>query len=564
MTKSGLKRFAVIILLVSGCASEAPPPGGPKDTTPPRIVKTTPENGAINVAKNTAITLNFSEYLNNRSVEPAIFISPYIDKTEYKVGVHRKTVTITFINPLKDSTTYILTLGTGVTDLRGNALNESYHLAFSTGQKINEGTMSGKIFRQGLPKGNVSLLAFHKNASVPDSLLTRRPDYLSNPDKQGIFHFDNMIPGEYLFMALQDKNSNYIYDPGEWTGIAPKIYWAVTDTLLHHALQMQMAQYPADSLVLTSVEQKNRHQLIAGLNRPPLEQPDSTHFLFVNSIGDTLYPQGVSLADKPGTYLVEHYNTVPDSPYTFIMRGVYDDHGIPFAQNRNLRDINIVTDVDSLPFSKPAILFRDSTRNVPEDAEFTIQFQRAVRSIPAQKILKVTGIDTGKFNLAWKDDRTLSVIPDSLWPPNQWVHWTLVDSLIRDYRDSTYSDSITSGSFLIESEGGSGSISGTVKAPAKWNNPQIKVEALQQKNSKSPVLHFQTSVDQQRHFRLNRLPEGTYGLRAYYDSDSSGTYSYGRPRPFVPAEYFSIFPDSVEVRARWESSGINIQFPEMK
>lgn len=539
------------------CASQAPPPGGPKDEEPPTVVYTKPEPGSTNIDPKTEIVIEFSEYLNRRSVKPSIFISPFIEEG-FEVDVSRRTITITFKEPLTDSTTYIVTLRTAITDLRGNKLAQSFQLAFSTGNRIDQGRIAGRVYRRDLPKGDVSIIAYRKDDVTLDSLLSRRPDYIANPNEQGRFAFANMRLGDYLIMALQDKNSNYYYDPGEWTGIPPDTFWAVRDTMLTEALQMQMFQYPADSLVLTKVEQTNHHQMTIGFNRPLKSPPSLNNFQFIGE--DTLSPVSLARGEAKGEFFIEHYKTTPDSMYLFLVKDLLGAFGLPFGKERNRRDITISTEPDTLPLQAPGFSIEDSTTNVSQKTGFVVRFPRAVQQLSPDSLLRISGVDSTLFDIAWEDGQTLVAQPDSLWPAETWVNWTFVDSLVRDFRDSTYSDTVTNGSFRIEPGTEYGIISGTVDAPEKWVDKLRKVQAL---NTEKDV-QFRTHINPNGRFQLRRLPAGEYRLESYYDQDSSESYSFGRPTPFVPSEYFVIFPDTVSVRARWESSGYNLRYPAIK
>ena len=551
--------FGGIVLLLGliwTCASEAPPPGGPKDMDPAEIIATSPGPGSTNISANTEVVLEFSEYLNFRTVEPAIFISPFIEDG-YEVDVSRQTVTITFKQPLADSTTYIVTLGTAISDLRGNKLAQSYQLAFSTGPAIDRGRIAGRVYHRNLPKGDVSLLAYKRNAGISlDSLMARRPDYLANPDQEGFFSFSYMQMGEYLMLALQDKNSNYIYDPGEWTGIPADTFWQVKDTLMTRSLRMQMFQYPADSLVLTKVEQQNRHQIRIGLNRPPQQTPTVENFLFMKE--DTLHPASLAAADAGAEYLLEIYNLAPDSTYLFQAQALTDKFDLPFGTNRNRRDVEISATPDTLPFDSPQVNIADSSKEISQLMPLQIRFSRAVQPIPADSLLQLEGVPSHKFAIRWEDDQTLLAEPDSLWPPESWITWTLMDSLVQDYRDSTYSDTLSAGVFLTEPGNEYGVITGTVQASDAWDNNLIRVEASDESSKQS----YDVTASANGTFTLRRIPAGQYTLKSFYDSDSSGTYSFGRPSPFVPSEYFVIFQDSVTVRARWESSGYTLTYPD--
>jgi len=548
--------LALVIFLVA-CASEAPPPGGPEDKTPPRVVATFPQPDTVNVAKDVTVRIEFSEYLTGSSVAPSIFISPYI-ATEYDVKVKRRTVTIQFAEPLADSTTYIVTLGTGIADLRGNQISQSYQLSFSTGPTIDQGVMAGRVYREGMSEGGITVLAYRHDGISIDSLMRRRPDYISNPGPQGAFRFAHMEVGKYFFLADQDQNKNYRYDPGEWTGIPPDSFWTVSDSVRTDALQMKMFQYPADSLVLTTVEQRNRHQMTAALNRAPVQSPGKANFLFISSAGDSLPPTTLAGGNSPSEFLLEHYHTQVDCPYVFLARNMTGPFGLPFGAQRDRRDIEISSVPDTLPFAPPDISIRDSTTNVSQTTPFTVRFSRAVRRLPPESLLQINGIDTALYALHWQDDQTLTAAPDSLWPPGQWLDWTLLDSLVRDYRDSSYSDSLSSGSFQFEEGARYGSVTGVVEAPVQWKSRLIRVEALPTEGEEM----YQTTVDPQRDYQLKRLPGGSYRIQAYYDADSSGTYTPGRPLPFVPSEKFIIFQDSISVRIRWETSAVNLKFPE--
>lgn len=549
--------MAAPLLFFVACASQAPPPGGPEDKTPPRVVTTFPQPDTVNVARDVTVRVEFSEYLTGSTVAPSIFISPYI-ATEYDVNVKRRTVTIRFAEPLADSTTYIVTLGTGIADLRGNQLSESYQLSFSTGPTIDTGVMSGRVYREDMSEGGITVLAYRHDGITIDSLMRRRPDYISNPGPQGSFRFAHMEVGKYFFLADQDQNKNYRYDPGEWTGIPPDSFWTVSDSVRTTALRMKMFQYPADSLILTSVEQHNRHQLTVALNRAPAQSPGKENFLFISSAGDSLPPTTLAGGESPAEFLLEQYHTQVDCPYVFLARNMTGPFGLPFGEERDRRDIEISSVPDTLPFTSPDLSIPDSATTVSQTTPFTVRFPRAVRRQEPDSLLKVDGIDTTLYGLHWQDDQTLAAIPDSLWPPSQWLHWTLLDSLVRDYRDSSYSDSLSSGSFQFEAGTQYGSVSGEVEAPAQWNNRLLRVEALPTEGGAT----YQTVVDSQRVFHLDRLPGGNYRIQSYYDADSSGTYTPGRPLPFVPSEKFIIFQDSISVRVRWETSAVNLKFPE--
>ena len=61
--KTALKAVAAALLLLSGCANQTAPPGGPPDLAPPLVLKVSPQNNAVG-AKLKAVVLQFDEVIS--------------------------------------------------------------------------------------------------------------------------------------------------------------------------------------------------------------------------------------------------------------------------------------------------------------------------------------------------------------------------------------------------------------------------------------------------------------------------------------------------------------------
>jgi hypothetical protein len=134
-----------LILTIIHCANQALPPGGPIDTEPPYIVATYPNTNELNYKSN-KFHFEFNEYIDRRSFEDAVFISPAnIIKPEFDWSGKKVNVVLPY--ELDDNKTYSITIGTDVVDLNNrNRMNQAYTLAFSTGDKIDTFSISGKVF----------------------------------------------------------------------------------------------------------------------------------------------------------------------------------------------------------------------------------------------------------------------------------------------------------------------------------------------------------------------------------------------------------------------------------
>lgn len=68
-----------IVLFIFGCAAQQPPQGGPRDQTPPKLVKAIPGNKTRNfVAKQ--IDLEFDEFIKLTNAYQEISMSPAMEK----------------------------------------------------------------------------------------------------------------------------------------------------------------------------------------------------------------------------------------------------------------------------------------------------------------------------------------------------------------------------------------------------------------------------------------------------------------------------------------------------
>ncbi|MEQ1799766.1 MAG: Ig-like domain-containing protein, partial [Lacibacter sp.] len=68
-----------IIVQTTGCANIVPPSGGLRDSLPPVPVRATPRDSALN-AHEQKITITFDEYIELRSANEKVLISPYPTK----------------------------------------------------------------------------------------------------------------------------------------------------------------------------------------------------------------------------------------------------------------------------------------------------------------------------------------------------------------------------------------------------------------------------------------------------------------------------------------------------
>ena len=210
--------FAVLsVLLVMACANRGVgPQGGPKDETPPKMVKETPPNGTVDYHEK-KIEITFDEYLQMNDVANQVLISPPQQRPPDVRAVGKK-VTVTFDEDLRDSTTYTIDFGSSICDNNERNALKGYFYAFSTGPEIDTLQIGGLLINaENLnPVANV-YVGIHQNHA--DSAFEKQPfTRIARTDDKGMFTIQNIHRGSYRIYALNDMSRDFLYQPGE--GIA--------------------------------------------------------------------------------------------------------------------------------------------------------------------------------------------------------------------------------------------------------------------------------------------------------------------------------------------------------
>lgn len=215
------------LTLVAGCANPVPPRGGPRDTTPPSLRRSTPEADAVNVPTNTRIIrLEFTEYVERGSFVQALSLTPAFER-RLEFDWDGRAVEIALPDTLRDNTTYIVTVDATFSDAHGVSLNEPLSLAFSTGPRINQGKIAGRIVTPSAgaaaPKIDVYAYPVPDTATRAPHPLPERPAYRTQTGEDGAFTFSHMREQDYFVIGVQDANRNRLPDRQESFAAPPRL-----------------------------------------------------------------------------------------------------------------------------------------------------------------------------------------------------------------------------------------------------------------------------------------------------------------------------------------------------
>ena len=197
-----------------GANTTTPPSGGPKDTIPPHLVKTSPLPGAVNVpAHKTQIVFTFNEYVTVKDANN-IFLSPPLEKKP-KFKISGKSVVVSFESDLDTNRTYTLDITGAIADNNEGNMYEAFTLVFSTGPQIDSMCMTGLVqdCNTLMPVKGATVLLYKDHAD--SAVFLHRPDAAAKTDDWGFFSIRNIKDTVYRVYALKDANNNNMYDPDQ-------------------------------------------------------------------------------------------------------------------------------------------------------------------------------------------------------------------------------------------------------------------------------------------------------------------------------------------------------------
>jgi len=556
----------VIVIYLASCARIVPPSGGPKDVSPPAVVKSEPPQKSL-FFKGKNIQITFNEYIVLDKLNEKFMISPPMDKKP-EVTLRGKTLRIEFAEKLRDSVTYTLYFQDAIKDLNESNPLVNFQFVFSTGSYIDSLTVTGNVFTSYSlnPSKNVIVML---HGELADSAPRKRiPDYVTIADETGFFRINNIRPGKYRLFALEDNNNNKLYDLQDETFA---FYDSIIDVNpVRHYLspredsimsggrvdslkrplpvegdyQLYLFKAPVRKYYLTSSARGMQYKMVYTLSRPA----DSLKFDFVT--------------DEEEKFLVEK-NATGDTMTVWILDSlIWSKQEIktlvryPYTDSTN----KLVYRTDTIPMRYFAV---KPPRGAEKREPLAISTNVSGGSLkPGQRILFISSVplrrpDTSeiKLYLAEKDKRT--VVPYQLFPDStdtkkyflkadfaEDVKYQLIAG--RGAFESIYGTRSDSAgfTFTVRPESSFGHLTVILK---NGEGPMI-VQLLDK--SEKVILEQKTGESGKVLFPF--LEKGTYRLRVIYDFNGDGKWTSGDYDLKLQPEPVSFYPDEIDVKTDWK------------
>ena len=518
----------VIFLMLFGCASQQKPQGGPRDRTPPKLLKATPPNMTRNFRAK-QIRLDFDEYFNLKNPFQEINMSPATEKIpEYKTS--KKSIVINFKDSLQKNTTYVINFGKAIADVNEGNILQNFTYVFSTGPHIDSLSVSGDV-------QNLATQEKEKDVTVmlfplkQDTLFgKKKPTIYATTDSSGNFSLNNLHEGDYRIYALKETSPNKIYD---------------NDNELI-AFQREPVHLRKDTANIHLHLYKQEPDKFKLLERR--FDPDGKMFFNFNKSIDNpsvkiLYPAALD-----GQKMVE-FSKTRDTALIYMKNMDFDSIRVAFLQNNKPIDTISLRKGRRETYVRTITLQYNTTpdNKLKPSTDLVITSNTPIQSID-NSILTFTEDSTVVSNYALtKDTATLKILTLSykFKPESRYQLVFNEGTLTSIYGDKNKQKIIKQ--FQVDKASNYGEL--TLKVTIPDTSKGYVIELL---NDQKNVVR-RDAITKSTQVTYKNYPIGKYRVRVVYDDNKNGKWDTGSYKKRIQPESIWLYSKDITLRSNWEA-----------
>ena len=554
-----------LALLATTCAKVIAPPGGPEDKTPPVILTAEPHSHQTKTPPGNTFTVTFSENIDPRSVAKQFFVTPR-QAMPPKLKVRGAKLTAIFVDSFSVDQTYVITVGSGVRDRHGNQLGSSSIFAFTRGEEIDTGHVAGIVTDGDSPAGNVGVALYRKfTPEVIGDLDSLYPDYFTVSGSDGAFELAFLPVDDYFILAFRDKDKNQLFQYGvEDFGVTTRplhVGGASADNL---ELRMQSSDttqpsilsttFSSDGLLRVNLTRKIKPDILAG---------HLDHVLLLNATDSSVLSFPLALKNahgKPAKRFEFYFANLQPGDYLLEIdfAAMYTD-----GRSDSARFAPITRD-SGKDTNRPKLTERNAPTFIApwEPLHWTYTFSEPITLDSAQDI---GNSDSSLATVALTDTRKRQLnyivrpaapsfalqFSTSLHPiRGEQYTLTLNPQRVKDVSGNSLTDSTISDSIMVWPSDSLGSL----KLGVDNRFDSLYDGRYYLKMSRLGDRTFWTTTDSPDSTRVE-LPAGDYLVEVLLDTSAVSVGSLYPLRYAIPRAFY---PDTVHVRPRFDTEGINI------
>lgn len=459
-----------------------------------------------------------------------------------------KRIEVRFAENLPQDRTVVISFGSGIRDANGNQMAESFNMAFSTGDSIDQARIQGHLEGMNNPAGTWIWAYPLEELPDPDPRTDKAP-YAVQPDLDGYFELSHIPRGEYRLFAVTEARRNRIWDADKETiAIPAEDVLAREDDL--PLVNLLLGSHDLIPPSLRGIQAIHRQGMRLSFNEA------------INCADCAIKISSLTGADLP---IIDRYQNPSDSSAVLLTTAIQREGEEYSIQIKNIRD-QAGNAADSLSAKVTASALVDTVGprlswNDPVDGEnnwnpqanLRLGFSEAVNFLDFHRSISFFDSDSAEVAGSWKSTGSCTGEFVALEPLKNDESYTVQvrgDSL-RDVFGNTSPDSLMSVSFQTLNTENYGSVSGSV--PDAPQGLRIITEKIADKKFKR-----ETATGDNGEFRFPLLPADLYRLWIYQDLTEDQKYSPGSFNPFTFSEPFRVVADTIRVRPRWDTEGIEL------
>jgi hypothetical protein len=537
--------YCCVALVIYSCAKTGMPPGGAEDKSGPTILAHYPPADAVNVERRMIASLEFSEPVNRSSVEASLFLAPE-PGNRLKYRWRGRSLDLIYLDSLAENRTYVITVGSAIKDLRGNPAGQPYTIAFATGAQIDRGRIGGLIADEETPNV-ISIWAYDLALrSAPDPAQDAA-DYALQADRNGYFKFGYLRLGNYRVFAVHDRNLNRRWDmAGETIGIPP---WdvVITDSAESY-LSFRMSNQDTSKIGIVRVKEIDARRLEVRFSR---RVDDAEEWTLSSDHGVLVHAKLLRYSkDEPNTAYV--FAEEPLTKGTWIISGSINEFPQPYVATDTFT-------VQARPdTSRPKIVRQIPDGKLParELSRFELYTDEPVRISPIfadscrivsnnQETLSVHLVGTTSESDVSHGVTSISLVGEPPFVEGQSYTLQFDGRWIMDLDSNYYADSSAALNFAFYTADSLGSVRGIIVGMTTGARVVLRPLA-------AGVVTAQFTGN--REFIFSRIPPGDCVaiVKAAEDVIELDA-GFGGLFPFQFSVPFILAPDTLTVRARWET-----------
>ncbi len=553
----------LLTILFIYCAKEGFPPGGPEDRIPPEVIHTIPTVGQTHVDTETHIEIWFSEGIQSASALNSVFITPYPGE-DVKINCRGSKITIDFPQSLKSDLTYVITLGTGIQDYRNNSMTVSYTLAFSTGETLDRGEISGIVYDVETATG-VDIWAYRLEENPDPNPILQKPDYVVQCSTEGEFRFSYLSPGIYRLYAIRDRISDRLYQRVEDEfGITYRdAFLSMDDSLNTDRLIFKMTREDTLGPSLTRAASTHRNHVTLLFDEPISYQSpiNSNSFTIISeeNANDTL---SISQAyidplNRERLHILTD-DQYAEKRYKITIHHLMDEHENPVDDLYNEAFFSGSGVSDTIPPILLQTMPSADDQSIPLNTQMSFIFSEAIELSQFAEGFSLSDSSNQIISgsIQWINPVQVLYQPDALLKSQTPYTIRLSGEKTMDLAGNAMADTVFQ--FQTLNQDTLSAILGHIIDDSSEEPGDIHIQASQIENTE--IIYTQILTEPGEYHFSDVLP-GQYIIECFRDRDGNGQFSYGDVFPYQPSERFVVYPDTVLIRSRWPNEGNDLILP---